>query len=393
MIRVAFPSLGSDGWMGGVNYIRNLLYAISILEDKCIDPFIIAGEKTDRKILALYEPYAKIVTAPFLDEQTFPWRLRLLQTKLFGVDTQLDRLMRKHDIRLISHCTKAVRGTRYYRSIGWIPDFQHLHLPQMFTDSDLARRNLLYSRIAAECDAVILSSHDACADFQNFSPAYADKARVLRFVAQPENRFSVDMSREYIEKKYGFSGKFFYLPNQFWRHKNHRVVFEAIQKLKARNEQILLLCSGHMDDFRNRQHIEELVAFVKSNGLEESIRFLGLIDFDDLSWLMRNCIAVINPSLFEGWSTTVEESKSIGKGMILSDLRVHREQNPPGSIFFDPNDSNMLVEILLAKWHASEGGPDPELESMALKDLERRTHEFGTAFQEIALETTRTLAR
>lgn len=376
--------------MGGVTYLRNLLFAISTLEDKRIEPYIITGMKTDRKILDLYEPYAKIVMATFLDEQTIPWRLHLLQSKLFGVDTQLDILMRKHDIKVISHCTKAIRGTGFYRTIGWIPDFQHLHLPQMFTAADLIRRNAIYSRIASDCDTVILSSHDACVDFQNFSPAYGVKARVLRFVAQPEHRLHSRVNKEYIEKKFGFSGKFFYLPNQFWRHKNHRVVFEAIKALKARNEQILLLCSGHMDDFRNRQHIEELVAFVKENRLEESIRFLGLIDFDDLGWLMRNSIAVINPSLFEGWSTTVEESKSIGKGMILSDLRVHREQNPPGSIFFAPSDPDRLAEILSEKWRTSSGGPDADLELRAVADLKRRTHEFGKRFQDIVLETVQT---
>jgi glycosyltransferase involved in cell wall biosynthesis len=41
---------------------------------------------------------------------------------------------------------------------------------------------------------------------------------------------------------------------------------------------------------------------------------------------MRASTALINPSLFEGWSTTVEEAKSTGTPMILSDLGVHREQ-------------------------------------------------------------------
>ncbi len=36
--------------------------------------------------------------------------------------------------------------------------------------------------------------------------------------------------------------------------------------------------------------------------------------------------ALINPSQFEGWSTTVEEAKSLGVKMLLSDLEVHKEQ-------------------------------------------------------------------
>ena len=42
---------------------------------------------------------------------------------------------------------------------------------------------------------------------------------------------------------------------------------------------------------------------------------------------------MINPSLFEGWSSTVEECKSVGKNMILSDLNVHKEQYPTQTFF------------------------------------------------------------
>lgn len=44
--------------------------------------------------------------------------------------------------------------------------------------------------------------------------------------------------------------------------------------------------------------------------------------------LMKHAIAIINPSLFEGGSTTVEEAKSLLKVIILSGIPVHREQNP-----------------------------------------------------------------
>ena len=55
--------------------------------------------------------------------------------------------------------------------------------------------------------------------------------------------------------------------------------------------------------------------------------------------LMRQSLAVLQPSLFEGWSTSVEEAKSVGKRMILLDIPVHREQDPPRALFFDPRDA------------------------------------------------------
>ncbi len=60
---------------------------------------------------------------------------------------------------------------------------------------------------------------------------------------------------------------------------------------------------------------------------------------------MNNSIAIIQPSLFEGWSTVVEDAKALNK-LYYSylDLEVHREQINNNAYFFNPHE-----EILLAK--------------------------------------------
>ena len=55
--------------------------------------------------------------------------------------------------------------------------------------------------------------------------------------------------------------------------------------------------------------------------------------------------AVINPSLFEGWSSTVEQAKMYNKKIVLSNINVHREQNPKYAFFFNSHDSNKLSNI------------------------------------------------
>ncbi len=382
MIRVAFP-LYDPGWLGGLNYIRNLLFAISRLSDRQIEPYVIAGCSTGKSLLSMYEPLARIVTSPIFDEKSFPWLCHVLQNRLHGSDTQLDRLLERHQISVFSHYLVGVKRGESYRVIGWIPDFQHLHLPDMFSKIQLARRNLSYHNLAVRADVVVLSSQDACTDFCRFAPAQAHKARVLHFVAQPDVRSSREVNQAMIEEKYSFRGKYFFIPNQFWKHKNHLVVFEAVRILKERGCPVTILCSGHMNDHRNLSHIDVLAGFVRQYHLEDQIRFLGMIDFSHLTWLMRNCLAVINPSLFEGWSTTVEESKSIGKGMILSDLPVHREQNPPDSVYFEPNDPERLASLLRETWENSPGGANPDREFAAAAALGERTLTFARCYQNI----------
>jgi hypothetical protein len=107
---------------------------------------------------------------------------------------------------------------------------------------------------------------------------------------------------------------------------------------------------------------------------------LGLIDFKDVVCLLRYAKAVINPSLFEGWSTTVEECKSIGKNMILSNIRVHREQNPPDSVYFDPHNSQELASIMEQQWKQFTSGPNLTLEEKSMQELNERTRKFSQTY-------------
>ena len=49
--------------------------------------------------------------------------------------------------------------------------------------------------------------------------------------------------------------------------------------------------------------------------------------------------------MFEGWSSTVEECKSVGKNMILSDIDVHKEQYP-NATFFERGNVESLKKII-----------------------------------------------
>ena len=385
-IPVAFLIIGSKQWWGGITYIHNLLFAISKLDNKKIQPIIFSGEHADEKILALYKPYADIIQSPTFDHRTISSIFNQAAIRIFRRDYYTDWLLKKKKIAVISHLLYPLKPSRYYKTIGWIPDFQHLHLPEMFSKRDLSLRNSYFAKMAAYSDIIILSSLSALNDFNRFAPAFSHKARVLQFVSQP-NRKIYDVSvQKSLKIKYSEFNKYFFLPNQFWKHKNHDVVFKAVKILKDRHHDIIIACTGFMQDYRNKNHVDELIEYVRINNLESNIRLLGMIDSADLFYLMRNSIAVLNPSLFEGWSTTVEEAKSMGKSVILSDIAVHREQNPPGGIYFNPFDPEELADILLKKYSECNSGPDFELEKSAEEKLKMRTKQFGESYQNIILE-------
>lgn len=364
--------------------MKNLLFAISLIDKREIEVFLFIGRKTSREFVDEFQSLGTIVKTPLLDTDTVSGIVHKILQRIFFRSFLFGRLMRENSIDVLSHSALVTRGN-WLKCINWIPDFQHKYLPRMFSLIEIGYRNIMFAIFAKESDAVILSSNDAFSDYESSYPRHFGRAHVLPFVSQPDKKIYEISDTRKIEEKYGFTGKFFYLPNQLWKHKNHMVVLKALHELKEEGRDILVLCSGQTGDYRNKNHFEEIKKYIRDNKLESNVRFLGLIEYIDVLTLMRHCISIINPSLFEGWSSTVEEAKSIGKNMILSNLRVHIEQNPPYSVYFDPLDEKDLAEKLWKKWSESDGGPDFELEKCARENIESRTMEFGRAYQDIVL--------
>ena len=196
-------------------------------------------------------------------------------------------------------------------------------------------------------DKIVISSYDALKDFNIFAPEYSEKVNVLQFVSQPDNRYFElgETRKDILFEKYNLLKEFYYIPNQFWKHKNHMMVFEAVKVLKNKDIEVNIVCTGYMNDYRNKEYINEIDEFIIRNNLKDNIQLLGLVDYTDVFALMKFSKAVINPSLFEGWSSTVEECKSVDKNMILSDLDVHKEQNGKAT-FFVKNNVDSLANVL-----------------------------------------------
>jgi hypothetical protein len=76
--------------------------------------------------------------------------------------------------------------------------------------------------------------------------------------------------------------------------------------------------------------------YIHLNDLHDNIRILGYMDRVEQLCIMKHSIAIIQPSLFEGWSTVVEDAKALNKYVLLSNLDVHREQISINASFFDP---------------------------------------------------------
>ncbi|TWG81410.1 glycosyltransferase involved in cell wall biosynthesis [Cupriavidus gilardii J11] len=371
-------------WLGGISYFRNLLWALHTLPGRTIEPVILTGERTPRELLEGMPP-VRVHRTALLDRRHPWWCLRKACQAATGTDLMLERYLASKGVAVLSHYNPL--GPRAgLPTLGWIPDFQHLHLPELFSAEEIALRERLFDSLCQGSARILVSSHHARRDLQRRFPAQAARARVLQFVANMNPLAPVPPVAE-LERRHGFRGPYFHVPNQMWQHKNHGVVIEALRILKQRGIEALVLSTGQTVDHRQPGYGESLLRRVEQAGLQQNFRVLGVVPYADLAGLMRGAIALINPSRFEGWSTTVEEAKSLNKRILLSDIDVHREQAPPRGVYFAPDDAMALADAMAQTLATPD---DPGLEAdrarAARDDLARRRQRFAHTYQEIVME-------
>ena len=104
-----------------------------------------------------------------------------------------------------------------------------------------------------------------------------------------------------------------------------------------------------------------------------------MIPYPHLQALMRASSALINPSLSEGWSTTVEEARAMGVPMLLSNLDVHREQMGDQAIYFDRHSAQSLADEL-DRFVPPDQPQRLKMMDAARQDATVRVTQFGEAF-------------
>ena len=110
--------------------------------------------------------------------------------------------------------------------------------------------------------------------------------------------------------------------------------------------------------------------------MQDCFLFLGLIPRDDVQGLMEISVAVVNPSLFEGWSTTVEEAKALGVPLVLSRWKCTLSKRATRLPYFAATSIPEASSALIKVWHRPLESPVAR-RNRALLENAKRTAEFA----------------
>jgi glycosyltransferase involved in cell wall biosynthesis len=381
MRRVAFTLIGGGKGTGGYNYLLNLLCVLCTYEAARIQPVLFLGTDVAADEAAAFKSTAglEIIRSPVLNRaRRFA---TLAKSLLLGVDGDLQALFRGQRIDVVFESAQFFGWRLGLPVVAWIPDFQHRHLRHMFTSGGYWRRELGFQVEIAAGRTIMLSSEDARHDCERFYPRTAGRTRVVRFAVPPGQPPSLSQARA-VADSYGLPAHFLFMPNQFSRHKNHLLVLDALASLRSRGVDVVVVSSGKQLDERHPDYFAQFKARLDALGLHSQLRLLGLIPYADLVALMRASAGLLNPSLFEGWSTPVEEARALGVPLLLSDLDVNREQAGYQARYFNRHSAEELADAIAATPELEDAQREQALDG-ALQVAQTRVRQFAADFAQL----------
>ena len=340
-LRVGFIFNFNPKWTGGIVYLLNAVRIFDFLEDK---------DKPNLSVLynPILKKYVDEIDYPYLElvPHNFPpIHKGYIKSVLKGKNVFVDDLVINHKLDAIFPMHDyPVKSKSKAKLVSWYADLQHKYYPQFFSKVKIIERNERIKLILKNSKDLVVSSEAVKNDFLKFYKIPLSlKIHIYRFVSIIDGL--PNMTKEEISAKYDLGDNYYMISNQFHKHKNHKVVFEAIAELKKKGIEVSVGITGRFPDEPDSPYMQELHDIINKNDLKKSVKFLGLIPRGDQLLLMKYSKAVVQPSLFEGWSTVIEDAKSLQVPVIAANLDVNIEQLAEKGTYFEPHNAGQLVAI------------------------------------------------
>lgn len=225
-----------------------------------------------------------------------------------------------------------------------IHDLQYRTYPEFFAPEEVANRDRNFvdaCRQATMLAAVSNYSRDSAMGHGGVNP---DRIRTI-YLRTAQRVLQADEDPTAILSRLGLSaGRYMIYPANFWRHKNHEMLFTAfgIAAVNGLAHDMKLVCTGAPGS--RQAWLEQAAA---SMGLAERIVFPGFIPTHEFRLLMTHCSAVIFPSLYEGFGLPVIESMVAGAPVACSNATSLPEVAADAALLFDPRIPTQIASAMI----------------------------------------------
>jgi glycosyltransferase involved in cell wall biosynthesis len=224
-----------------------------------------------------------------------------------------------------------------YITVVW--DLQHRRqpfFPEVSDDGKWAYRERWMSTVLRRAALVVAGTKVGRDEITGF---YGVPEERIRLMPHPTPTFAAEAG---VSAPPIIKGEYLLYPAQFWPHKNHVNLLEALRLLRERDGLHLKLALTGSDKGN--------LAFVRETtnrlGLAEQVHFLGFVSVEELASLYRHALALSYVTFFGPENLPPLEAFALGCPVIASEVAGAREQLADAALFVDPRSPEQIASAV-----------------------------------------------
>ncbi|MBV8801643.1 MAG: glycosyltransferase family 4 protein [Gammaproteobacteria bacterium] len=228
--------------------------------------------------------------------------------------------------------------------ISVIYDLQFIYYPYFFSEKEVSERKKHFKAACKQATKLISISEFTKKTILENNPIKPEKIKTI-YIKQAYRLTNIqfDSLTKTLQQYRVTENNFLLYPANFWPHKNHSLLITAfnIYLNQYPHRPLKLVCTG-TDNLQKKQ----LINSVKRMGLANSIIFPGYLTDTEFSHVLNGCLALIFPSLYEGFGMPILEAMAVGKPVLCSNITSMPEITENAALLFDPRKPEEIANTI-----------------------------------------------
>ncbi len=237
----------------------------------------------------------------------------------------------------LSHEIPVGLSGRKVKTVVTIHDVIFRRYPQLFPFIDRQIYDLKWAYSCKNADHIIAVSEHTRKDIIEFYEVVPDKIEVIHPPVNTMNKPHHEDEKKAIQA-YGLEQPYWLYVGALNPRKNLELIIRVLPKLKERYPLIVIGTGSSYE--------QEMKTLVSELDLNHQVRFVGHVANHDLATFYKHALALIYPSLYEGFGIPIVESLQNKTPVITSQTSSMPEAAGPGAILIDPGSEESLQHAM-----------------------------------------------
>jgi glycosyltransferase involved in cell wall biosynthesis len=245
-------------------------------------------------------------------------------------------------------------GVPYIMAVHDLQHRIHPEFPEVAASGRWEGREYIFRNGTRYALFVLVDSETGKEDVLKFYGPYGvreDMVKVLPFLPAPYLSAVSNEGIERVRRLYNLPERYLFYPAQFWPHKNHLRIIQALALLKEERQLAVdIVLVGTYDDWLKEKTYRQVMSLARKKGLEPRVHYLGYVPDKDMSALYAGAVALIMPTFFGPTNIPPLEAWALDCPVLTSDIRGIKEQMGDAAVLVDPTSIASIAGGIYRLW-------------------------------------------